>query len=81
MRVRVQAAPDESAWGWELGFGLVGLGTDNQGEEGEGGKEGRSCLLHLQPATYMHLQMQMQILIRDGRYQDGGRGRVVEWGL
>lgn len=54
MQVRVQAAPDESAWGWELGFGLVwvGLGgTDNQGEEGKEGKEGRSCLLHLQPAS------------------------------
>lgn len=36
--MRVQAAPDGSAWGWELGFGLVGLGTNNQGKEG---KEGR----------------------------------------
>lgn len=55
MQVRVQAAPDGSAWGWELGFGLVWVGgTDNQGEEGKEGKEGRSCLLHL------HLQVHLQ---------------------
>lgn len=59
MRVQVQAAPDESAWGggglvvgWELGFGLVGLGADNQGKEGEGGKEGRELLAA--PSTCNH---------------------------
>lgn len=78
MRVQVQAAPDESAWGggglvvgWELGFGLVGLGADNQGKEGEGGKGAARCTQHLQPPV------QMQILVQDG-FQDAAGGRVGE---
>lgn len=66
MRV-VQAAPDESAWGWLVGSSdLAWLGwgqRDNQGEEGEGGK-GAARRKHLQLHPQPQPQVQMQILVQ-----------------
>lgn len=41
MQVRVQAAPDESAWGWELGFGLVWVGGEQTIRARKGRRERR----------------------------------------
>lgn len=64
--------------GWELGFGLVGLGADNQGKEGEGGKEGRELLAA--PSACNH-QCKCKYSCRTDfkMSQEGGRVNVCMW--